>query len=220
MSDILLITGPILLVDVLNPVLLAFMVYAAGTSRPVAHSMAILIGHTLAYFAAGVLLAPMLESISGRLNNPLPIDYVISLVIGALLLYLALKKPAEQGDKPQESGELTPMKAFGYGAVLNFVGMPFALPYFALVNQLIKEQLTQIEMLLVLVGYNLAYAVPFLLIPLILVFMKDNSAALLQRINQKVDKASQVIMPLMLGGIGALFVVDALMYILLGEGLL
>jgi len=37
---------PILLVDMLNPVLIAVLVFAAGSSRPVVNSSAILIGRT------------------------------------------------------------------------------------------------------------------------------------------------------------------------------
>jgi hypothetical protein len=44
---------PILLTDVVNPVLFAFLVYAAGTDRPVAFSSSMLLGHTTAYFLVG-----------------------------------------------------------------------------------------------------------------------------------------------------------------------
>ena len=45
---------PILLSDIVNPVLFAFMVYAAGSSRPVMSSSAMLLGHTLSYFSFGI----------------------------------------------------------------------------------------------------------------------------------------------------------------------
>lgn len=52
MIEIWTYLGPILLADLLNPVLFAFLVYAAGTNLAVINSGAVLIGHTLAYFAA------------------------------------------------------------------------------------------------------------------------------------------------------------------------
>jgi len=45
----------------------------------------------------------------------------------------------------QMRGGLTPVKAFGLGAVINFVGIPFALPYFAALNQILKADLTIID---------------------------------------------------------------------------
>ena len=52
---------PILLTDIVNPVLFAFMVYAVSTDRPIANSSALLLGHTVAYFVVGIVLATGLE---------------------------------------------------------------------------------------------------------------------------------------------------------------
>jgi hypothetical protein len=70
---------PFLIADVLNPVLFAFMVYAAGTQRPVVTSAAMLLGHTAAYFGAGIVIALGLEKITHYLANPSSIDYLIAL---------------------------------------------------------------------------------------------------------------------------------------------
>jgi len=37
---------------------------------------------------------------------------------------------------------LTPLTAFGFGAVINLIGLPFALPYFAALDQILKADLT------------------------------------------------------------------------------
>ena len=54
---------PILLTDVVNPVLFAFMVFAAGSVRPVTNSASMLLGHTLAYFGAGIVLALLVDAV-------------------------------------------------------------------------------------------------------------------------------------------------------------
>lgn len=77
---------PVLLADILNPVLFAFMVYAVSSKQPVFNSSAILFGHTLAYFSAGIVLAIGLESMIQRLENPQRIDFYIGLLVGGLLL--------------------------------------------------------------------------------------------------------------------------------------
>ena len=50
MLETVQILAPILLVDILNPVLLALLIFAASTGKPVANSAAMLLGHTLTYF--------------------------------------------------------------------------------------------------------------------------------------------------------------------------
>lgn len=42
------VLSPMLLADVVNPVLFAFMVYAVGTERPLGNSISALLGHTTA----------------------------------------------------------------------------------------------------------------------------------------------------------------------------
>ena len=82
---------PILLSDVLNPVLFTFMLYAVGSNRPVATSSAMLSGHTAAYITSGVVLAYTLEKLSTRLANPQTIDFVIEFVIAIALIWYMLK---------------------------------------------------------------------------------------------------------------------------------
>lgn len=138
------------------------MVYAVSTQRPIINSSAILLGHTLAYFSSGLLLALGLQKITVRLENPHHIDFIISLVVGILLLWVAILS-SRKNDKQQnkENTELTPCNALGLGAVINFIGIPFALPYFATLDQILKADFTVAEALIVLVSYNLFYALLF-----------------------------------------------------------
>ena len=134
MPDIWTTLIPILLADVLNPVLFAFMVYAAGSDRPVAASSAVLLGHTAAYLAAGIALSFGLESLSERLANPKQIDFFIELAVGLVLLWVALKsRSAERKDPEQSAGTLTVPAAFGFGVVINFIGIPFAVQHIKLI---------------------------------------------------------------------------------------
>ena len=73
MYEIWLSLGPILLADVVNPVLFAFMVYAVSTQRPIINSTAILLGHTLAYFSAG--LASSAGSTENHCTSGKPTSY-------------------------------------------------------------------------------------------------------------------------------------------------
>lgn len=209
---------PILLSDVLNPVLFTFMVYAAGSRRPVATSSAMLLGHTAAYICSGILLAYSIEKLSARLANPQTIDFVIEFVIACALLWLVFRTRTDKGKRPDEqTPEFTVWKAFGFGAVVNLIGIPFAVPYFAAIDQLLKSDLDSAGVITGLLIYNIAYALPFMLIPLLTAIMGEKSKPILARVNGMMEKASDVIMPLLLLLIGLALLTDSVWFFINGH---
>ena len=209
---------PILLSDVLNPVLFTFMIYAVGSKRPVVTSGAMLLGHTTAYLTCGFILAFTIEALSTRLANPQSIDFVIEFVIACALLWLVLRTRKDKGKRPDEqTPEFTVGKAFAFGAVVNLIGIPFAVPYFAAIDQLLKSGLDTSGMVTGLIFYNVAYALPFALIPVLTAIMGDRSKPILARINAYMEKASDVIMPLLLLAIGLALLLDSVWYFVRGE---
>lgn len=221
MTDLLPSLVPILIVDFVNPVLFAIMVFAAGSARPIGNSASLLIGHTLAYFAAGILVSAGIDQLTDRLANPHRIDFVLSGAIGIALLWtvVPVKKSGAPAAKEPE-WQLTPLKCFGFGAVLNFVGIPFALPYFAAVDRIMKAGLSMPESLTALAIYNLFYALPFAVVPLAVAISGEDARPLLEKINGFLAKASDTLMPWMLGLLGLALVADSVAYFYTGEGLL
>ena len=222
MHELWLTLPPILLADIVNPVLFAFMVYAVGTTRPLAKSLAVLLGHTMAYLAFGVLFAVAFNVIAERITNPEPIDYWISLVIGLLLLWVAWRSRSTDSMQTERSAdaEMSLIKAFSMGGVINLIGIPFALPYFAAIDQVLKADLSATGSLSVVIVYNIAYALPFLVVPLLALVMGEASRPVLARISNKVDRISAVLMPVMLLLVGLFLIVDAVSYFTTGEGLI
>jgi cytochrome c biogenesis protein CcdA len=220
MNELWAVLVPILLTDILNPVLFAFLVYAAGTERPVLNSSAMLLGHTSAYFGAGVLLAAGMDRIVDRLNNPGRIDFVVELLLGLVLLALAVPSRKNTGKRPSEkTPELGVASSFGIGAVINFIGIPFAVPYFAALGQMMKNDLTATETIGALAVYNLAYALPFTIVPISRAILGDAARPLLERINDVIERISGVLMPILLGLVGLALVADGTTFFLTGESL-
>jgi threonine/homoserine/homoserine lactone efflux protein len=220
MLDLLPILLPILLVDIVNPVLFAMLVFAAGTSRSVANSSALLAGHTLAYFVAGVVVSAGIDQVADRLANPRHIDFVLSGLVGLGLLWMVLPTKRQGAPKANEpEWELTPMKCLGFGAVVNFIGIPFALPYFAVVDQILKADLTMPESLGALAIYNVVYALPFTIVPAAVAVSGESAKPLLEKINGFLVRASDIVMPWMLGLLGLALVADSIVYFYRGEGL-
>lgn len=209
---------PLLVVDILNPVLFALLVVAVGTSRPFANSTALIAGHSAAYFFSGVVIALGLTQITERLNNPLPIDFVIELLIGLGLLWAALaSRNGKASEEKIPETELTPGFCFGYGAVVNFIGVPFALPYFAAVDQILKANLSVESSLVVMAAYNIAYALPFLAVPILVAVAGDRSKPVLNKINNVLIGLVERFMPVILFLLGLALVADALSFLISGE---
>ena len=103
--------------------------------------------------------------------------------------------------------------------MINFIGILFPLPYFAAIDQILKANLATGDTLVLLVAYNLAYALPFLVVPILVATLGERSRPVLQRINGTLDRASAFLMPVLLGLAGLALVVDALLYFTTGQGL-
>ena len=221
MTELLPTLTPLLLVDVINPVLFALMLVALGTDRPLINSTSLLAGHTLAYLIAGVMLAQALEQITERLMNPRPLDYFVSLAVGILCLWAALKSRGGGASEQKTPGqELTPAYCFGFGAVVNFIGVPFAVPYLAAVNQILKAELSTGSSLLALAAYNLAYALPFALVPLLRVLLGESCMPLLERVNSVLVRIADTLMPIVLLLLGLALITDAGWFYWCGKGLI
>jgi len=201
---------PVLLIDVLNPVLFALMVFAAGTKRSILNSTSLLLGHTLAYFAVGILLSFGIERISARLENPQGVDFAASALVGALLVwtFFALRK----NDAPEAATpprELTPGSSLVTGAIVNFIGIPFALPYFGAIDQILKAELGWGDSLAALAAYNLAYALAFSVVPVSVAILGAAAKPMLEKLNALLVKASELISPWLILALGAWMLFDA-----------
>ena len=228
MSEIWGVSLPILIVDVANPVLLAAVILALSSQRPYISSLAMIGGHTMAYFFAGSLiilgladfLSNILSPVLNRISNPQVIDYAISLVLGFILIGIATfwktspPKPVEKRPEQDKGGIFS---AFIFGATVSFVGIPFALPYFAFINQLYK--LEEGQMVGALLVYNVLYALPFLLVPASLAIFGKAVIPMLGKINELVERNSVYILPVILGLVGLTISIDAALFFVFGEGL-
>lgn len=220
MIELWAVLTPILLADIVNPVLFAFLVYAAGTDRPLANSTALLLGHTAAYFIVGIVLALGLGQLEERVAAPKPVDFIIELLIGLLLLWVFFRNRKDTGNKPDtDTRRLTFVSAFYLGAIVNFIGIPFAIPYFAALSQILKADISVTESLITLAAYNLVYALPFAAVPILRAVMGDSSRPILESINNFLDKVSSFLMPALLLLLGSALVIDAMYFLVFGEAL-
>ena len=220
MVDTWTILVPILVADVLNPVLLAAVIFELGSRRPLLSSTSLLLGHTATYLVAGIVLALGIESAELRLRNPEPIDFAIELAVGVGLLWVGIAmargKSAEQDFGEADRGLLA---SFGTGAVVNLIGIPFAVPYFAAIAQILKADLAWTPSLGALALYNLLYALPFALVIVARAVWQEKADQPLRRFNAAIDRASGLVMPLILLALAGFFIADGALYFLRGRPL-
>jgi cytochrome c biogenesis protein CcdA len=221
MGNLILILTPILLTDAANPVLLAVVVFALGSKRPLLNANAVLFGWFILYFIAGIFLALGLESISEFLANPRPIDFYIETVVGVLLIWLAFRcfKKEDPRKKEKDYGDANALKtssAFLLGASINLISLPFAIPYFAALDQILKSDLDWLAAVMTLLVYNLLYVLPFFILIIIRLIYKEKSDRLFTTINEKMEKVGNIILPLLLILIGGALLTDAIKYFVTG----
>jgi len=120
---------------------------------------------------------------------------------------------------PEPEWELTPAKCIGFGAIVNLIGVPFALPYFAVVDQVLKADLSAAESLTTLAIYNVAYALPFVVVPATVAISGESAKPFLEKINNVLGKVSDIMMPWMFGLLGLALLADSVTFFFRGEGL-
>ena len=98
------------------------------------------------------------------------------------------------------------------GVLINIIGLPFALPYFAVIDQILKANLDWIPSLTVLVIYNVLYILPFSLLLLVRILYREKSDAIFSKINSVMDRIADVLMPFILVVIGGLLIADSIFY--------
>ncbi len=151
------------LLDALNPFSIAAQAYLLGTPRPMARSIAFVLGTFATYFAAGLLLVGGANAIVLRVLPQLPAWLIASAEIAFGLASIAgaayLRRGAAQGPAP------TP-KSLGVGAALLFAvvatasDVPTALPYFAAAGSIASGTASAWAQAGWLALYNVLYVSP------------------------------------------------------------
>jgi len=224
MPGLFIILIPILASDIVNPVLLAAVVYAFGSRRPCTNALSILMGWFVVYFACGVVLAVALDAITNYLKNPRPMDFAIEAVLGLVLIGVGIQAaratdPRRKKKELDNPDSLTPISGFLAGASINLFSMPFAIPYFAVIDQILKADLPTHRGMFVLLVYNLAYILPFAILVAIRRLSGEKSDVLFQRINHGMERIGSFLIPLLLIILGGALLADAAFFFLTEKSL-
>jgi threonine/homoserine/homoserine lactone efflux protein len=218
MLALFFILFPILLSDIINPVLLAGVIYGLGSQHPFVNTWTICISFFLSYLAAGLLLAIGIEQVAVFFHFTKDFDYALEIIVAALLFYFAWRMYTTEDQHPEEElphkKNMSQKDALLLGLQINIVGLPFALPYLAAIDQILKANLTALNSFLFLLLYNVLYVLPFTSLIFIRWYYKKKSDSIFESINKSVDRFTQRYLPFIFLILGLLLVEDCVSYFL------
>lgn len=183
MADLFLVLLPIALVDSISvtPIGLVPLIHILSGRRPQSAAMGLLSGLFLSYLIMALAFLFGLSAVLGKANtwlshrwkNPEPMDFAVEILIGLVLLAfgwpIAAKRKAKSEEKSKE--KKLPEKpsfgsAFGFGFMINVVGFPGAVPYFAAADQITRANLPASSMVMAVAFYCALFILPLTLLVL------------------------------------------------------
>ncbi|MEO6102890.1 MAG: GAP family protein, partial [Pseudoxanthomonas sp.] len=156
------------LLDSLNPSALVVALWLLSRPKPAARLLAYVAGILASYLALGITMMLGFTALSERLGQALdhPVALAMQGLLGAALLVYAIFAPssahaAQEPDLPA-TGKL--LGFFVLGMAVTAAELVTALPYFAAIALMIGDNLEAAQWLPLLLGYNLIFIVPPLLL--------------------------------------------------------
>lgn len=226
------IASATLILDLFSPGVFAAVLFACSTLRPMLNSGCLLLAFTLTNVTLGLLvlfgLDWLIEAIRNEIErsllNPTQTDFVLSFFLGVVMLIMAVRSRGKEKPKTAKPSSLlpeTPARAVLAGVLLCLMSAPVAVPYLAMVTQLSGYAWDNSELaIIILLGYNALWALPFLMIPLVFRLYGDDATRIMAEIRARLGIAFSKGYPWLLGGLGCLMVLDATLYFVTGSGLI
>ena len=216
-DQLMLFILPLLLTDMINPILFVGVVYGLGSQKHLLNGTLVLFSFFVCYFLTGLILAEGVEYLTQVLHLSEDWDYAIEAFVAILLLYFGwinYKTDHTPDLHLSKKNELTSRQAIFLGIHIHLIGLPFAVPYLAAIDQILKADISYGVIFSLILIYNVIYILPFMLLILIRLFTGDRSAFLFAKVNQWLDWVSSKVIPILFMLLGLLLLEDCLSYFL------
>jgi len=229
MLELLTVLTPIALIDStsVTPLGLVPLATILAGKRPFGTAFAFLAGLFISYLIMALLFLFGLNSVLTRLNawfsyrwdNPEPADFGIQILVGLVMLFFGLriaeKRKSRSSGRELQSG-VSPVSAFGFGFLMNVVGFPGALPYFAAADRIAQADPPVSEAVLAVVYYVTIFVLPLTAIVLLRALLGQRMDAIMQAIQGFFDTKGKRLLMVLLVLLGLILVVDGVAYFLGG----
>ena len=221
-NDFLIFLVPVGLLDGLTmlPVGTAILMVVLAGPRPFVASVAFFLGIILVYSVLGVALLIGLESLFEYLRsfalrvrqNPKTEELIFQAVLGVLLCVFGLRfgKSRRAQTKLATIEGLSPGRAFITSSSLTVLSLPGAIPYFAAVDLILREEIPFASQLVALLAYNLMFILPLVGVGLAAACLGQRRERLLEIIQRIFSRRGQKVTACLLVILGVVLAVDAI----------
>jgi cytochrome c biogenesis protein CcdA len=229
MLELLTVLTPIALIDStsITPLALVPLATILAGRRPFGTAFAFLAGLFISYlimalaflFGLSAVLTRLNAWLSHRWNNPEPADFAVQVLVGLVMLIFGLriaeKRKSKTSGRELQSG-VSPASAFGFGFLLNVVGFPGALPYFAAADRIAQADPPTSDAVIAVVYYVTIFVLPLTAIVLLRALLGQRMDAIMQAIQGFFDTWGKRLVMGLLVLLGLILVVDGVAYFLGG----
>lgn len=173
-------------------------------------------------FGMGAVLDRLNAWVSYRWHNPGAWDFGFEILLGVILLVFGLRimeKRREKTSGRQVEEGVSPRGAFGFGFMINVVGFPGAVPYFAAADRINRADLSVVDSVLAVffyVGVFLAPLVSLVVLRAVLGKRMDGAMTAIKGFFDTWGKRVMIVLMLLLG---VFLVVDGVLYFVSGTPL-
>lgn len=156
------------LLDSLNPSALVVALWLLSRPQPAARLLPYVAGIVATYLSLGIAMMLGFTALSERLGQALdhPVALIVQGLLGAALLVYAIFAPSTAYAAPEPKLPATGKRLgfFLLGMAVTAAELVTALPYFAAIALMIGDKLEPAQWLPLLLGYNLIFVAPPLLL--------------------------------------------------------
>ncbi|MGI8428559.1 MAG: GAP family protein [Solirubrobacteraceae bacterium] len=195
MLEVLLLVITLAFADAVNPLTIAGALYIATSDAPHAPGVAFTGGVFAAYTGGGavLLLGPgqLLDDLTAGSQSTT--FHLGSLVAGAMLLIVAVVLARRRRPRPHVMSvqkRLTARSALALGASVTLLDLPTAFPYFAAIGAIAESRATIAGQLLMLLVFNLIYALPLVVIVAARALAGERALRVLRRSRALIDRVA------------------------------
>ena len=229
MLELLTVLTPIALIDSasVTPLGLVPLATILAGRRPFGAAFAFLAGLYVSYlimcllflFGLSSALIRMNAWLSYRWDNPEPADFGVQVLVGLVMLVFGLriteKRKSKSGGRDIQSG-VSPASAFGFGVLMNVVGFPGALPYFAAADRIVQANPPTADAVVAVIYYVLVFVLPLTTTVLLYALLGQRMDAVVQSIQGFFDSWGKRLIMVLLVLLGLILVVDGVAYFMGG----
>ena len=211
-------------------------IWLLATAKPIRNSLWFLAGLSSVYILCGYYGYLALDKLNNFLHTFFPnansypdgqyypAQLIVGLifVIGGIVYYNHQKKSTKLPKHHpilEKLKNINPLVSFLIGGFISVSGFPFALPYLGILEKLTKYSFSHFSILGFVGIYNLAYALPMLIVLGIYLFFKYHVEDIENTLHLHAIKWNRIVNMLLFVGIGAIMMLDSIVFLVFNHPL-